>query len=51
MRRSAPNEGNPRPAGPTFQPLGLNFGVEVKYNRYNSVQLTHSQIPTLEHYK
>ena len=40
-----------RPAGPTLQPLGLSFGVEVKHTDYNCVQLTLGEIPTLEHYK
>ena len=40
-----------RPVDPTLQPLGLNFGVEVKYTDYNCVQLTLGQIPTMEHYK
>ena len=40
-----------RPVGPTLQPLGLNFGVEVKHNLHNSVELTLSLYRPLASYK
>jgi hypothetical protein len=45
-RRSAPNDENPRPASPTLRHLSLSFGVEVKHNLHNCVQLMLSFLPT-----
>ena len=34
-----------RPAGPTLQPLGLSFGLEVKHTDYNCLPLTLPVLP------
>ena len=40
-----------RPASPTYHPLDLPLGVEVKLNRLTGLQLTPSSELTLKHYK
>ena len=44
-RRRWPDGHTPRSAGPTWKPLELGLGVEVKLNRHNCLPLTPTALP------